>query len=478
MQRPTQTHDDPIADAGSSQVAGSARLIRFFRADAPALDVDEFCLGERPSWTLSRLDPGQPFTAGPENARIVCRDDVLMSARHAVLTRRGDQWEVEDTRSKNGTFVNAERVTGPVVLQDGDILECGNSFFIFREPDSCGASGEGSQEPVRDVTLSMPPLHYQIAPIMPFAQSALAIHLHGETGTGKDIVARAVHELSSRRGPFVARNCAAIPDSLFESELFGHTKGAFSGATTSKRGQVIEAHHGTLFLDEIGELSLSMQAKLLRVLELKEVLPIGANASVPVDFRLISATLSDLRAMVAQGKFRRDLYGRLGREFLIPPLREHKEYIGALVPQLLAATPLPEQFTIASVRFTTAAARALVYYAWPFNIRELKLFVQSALTAAWACRGPHDLLRIDTGHLPRALVDEGEQPMTANATRQPQRARATVSRHPKTVLSDGELLTALHHSGGNRAEAARVLGVSERTVFRRIRRLRFEQSAS
>jgi transcriptional regulator with PAS, ATPase and Fis domain len=375
--------------------------------------------------------------------------------------------------------VNGQRLQASWILQHGDIVECGSSFFIYRESEARGrARLEIGRQPGQDVVLSMPPLHYQVAAILPFASSDLSIHLHGETGAGKDVVARAIHDLSGRRGRFVARNCAAIPDNLFESELFGYKRGAFSGATSNKRGQVLEAHNGTLFLDEIGELSLPMQAKLLRVLELKEVLPIGATDPVPVDFRLVSATLCDLRAMVAEGKFRKDLYGRLGQTFLIPPLRDHKEYIGALLPVLLADTLLPEAHPIAGVRFTIAAARAIVRHTWPFNIRELKQCIQSALTAAWAARTTLGPLSIDLGHLPDSIVEAAGPDSSAGKAHDHRHARRLTPKRLKSSPSDAELVAALDYASGNRAEAARALGVSERTVFRRIRKLRPDESST
>ncbi len=471
MQRSTQTHDDLVAVTSRSLTHASALLTRFFRADAPAIGMDEFRLEEHPTWTLGRIDSRTPGAS--ELARVFSRDDALMSARHAFLRRRTEFWEVEDAGSKNGIFVNGDRVQEPRVLGDGDILECGSSFFIYRKSAArSGLSAAVRQQPWREIALSVPPLHYQIAPILPFAASELAIHLHGETGTGKEVVAHAIHDLSGRRGAFVALNCAAIPDNLFESELFGYVKGAFSGASSNKLGQILEANRGTLFLDEIGELSLPVQAKLLRVLELKEILPIGATKPVRVDFRLISATLCDLRAMVAEGRFRRDLYGRLGQAFELPPLREHKEYIGVLMPALLAGTPLREILPIGEVRFSIAAARALVRYSWPFNIRELKQSVQSALTAAWAGRSADGPLCIDVAHLPPPLIEAGDTGACGTVARSPSLPQHPAPKRSTRSPSDADIVAALQYAGGNRAEAARALGVSERTMFRRIRKLR------
>jgi transcriptional regulator with PAS, ATPase and Fis domain len=320
------------------------------------------------------------------------------------------------------------------------------------------------------------PLDYQIEPLLPFAATDLSIHLRGETGVGKDVVARALHDLSGRRGSFVALNCAAIPDNLFESELFGYVRGAFSGAVASHRGQIAAAEGGTLFLDEIGELSLPMQAKLLRVLEQKEVWPVGASAPVRVNFRLVSATLCDLEEMIALGRFRRDLYGRLGRTFVVPPLREHREHLGRFVRSILVSVSKPAG-QVAPVRFKIEAARAIVGSAWPLNIRELKHCIESAYAAAMAAGMDEGCCVIKHEHLPRsALVG------TTAAIRQPRaelHERKIVPTEPKGAPTDprgaptdDDVVAALQAAKGNRSEAARILGVTERTVFRRIGRLR------
>jgi transcriptional regulator with AAA-type ATPase domain len=437
------------------------RLIRFFRADAPFEGKSEFLLNNQTSWVIGRVD-GHGERAMPDQC-IWTRDDMLMSVRHALLTRDPDGWKVSDACSKNGTFLNGERLEGTLPLCDGDIIECGCSFFMYRESgaDLAQIAMGGKFDAIEPT-----PLDYQVAPVLPFALSDLAIHLQGETGTGKEVVARTIHELSDRPGAFVARNCATIPDNLFESELFGYWKGAFSGASTNRQGQIAAAAEGTLFLDEIGELSLATQAKLLRVLELKEVQPIGSSVPVPVNFRLISATLCDLETLVADGRFRRDLYGRLGRTFVVPALREHKEYLGTLIQSLLGAqlahaTPKPR------VRFKIAAARALIGYPWPFNVRELKQCIEAALVLAMAQMTDRSCC-IELRHLAPTVVAHA-----LGVPRQELEPDAGDGSEPKGgAVSDNAVLAALRAVGGNRAAAARSLGITERTIFRRLRRLR------
>jgi transcriptional regulator of acetoin/glycerol metabolism len=440
------------------------RLLRFFRADDPLDSAATFPLSAYAAWTIGRFP--ETRTLAPRGPLIGSCNDALMSTRHATLTATSDHWELDDAASKNGTFVNDKRLTSPHVLVDGDIVQCGCSFFIYRASmiDRRSTGGASSERSIRVApeSLHLSPLDYQIEPVLPFASSDMSLHLHGETGSGKDVVARAIHDVSRRKGAFVARNCAAIPDSLFESELFGYARGAFSGATTSRRGWIVEADGGTLFLDEIGELSLPMQAKLLRVLELKEVLPLGASMPIPVDFRLVSATLCDLEAMVADGRFRRDLYGRLGRTFRIPPLRDHKEHLGRLIRSLLVASSKPPG-SLPPVRFKLEAARALVRHTWPLNVRELKHCIESAVAAASTVTRDEDACYvIELHHLPQSV---GMAPIEAPALADDEingRGRPT----------DDEVVEALRKARGNRAEAAKVLRVSERTIFRWIARLR------
>ena len=455
--RSTETWDS-LEEAGS-QGRLLPRLIRLFRADDPLDSVEEFALSPGRASTIGRGDSSSDSQS--DESRIWSRHDGLMSSRHATVSLTPRGCEITDAGSKNGTFLNGQRMEGPVVLNDGDILECGHSFFIYREQEPVAARCSRLLDASK---LATPPLYYQLAPMFPYVASAVSLHLHGETGTGKEVVARAVHELSGRRGAFVAINCAAIPDGLFESELFGYIKGAFSGAATSQRGLVLAANEGTLFLDEIGEVSLAMQAKLLRVLELKEVLPLGASTPIPVNFRLISATLRNIKLAVEEGRFRADLYGRLGTNVCLPRLRENKEELGRLISAFFAAKfdeVAPGAGPRPRVYFTLPAARALVGHSWPYNVRELKQAIDSALTAAMADRESDGYCAIKLAHLPASVVA---------AECEVNDAAAPVVELRQ--LSDDQVLAALQTTHGNRAEAAKLLGVSERTVFRRIRKLR------
>ncbi|MFM0506472.1 sigma-54-dependent transcriptional regulator [Paraburkholderia sp. RL17-373-BIF-A] len=276
----------------------------------------------------------------------------------------------------------------------------------------------------------------------------------GETGTGKEVAARVLHDASRRRhAPFVAINCAAIPAELLESELFGHTRGAFTGAVTQRAGRIVEANDGTLFLDEIGDLPLPMQAKLLRVIQERTLTPVGSNTSVAIDVRIVAATHRDLAAEVAARTFREDLFYRLNViPVHLPPLRDRPDDI----------LPLAAHFLIAAANLAGPARtlsgdaeRSLLAHAWPGNVRELKNAMERVAALA---RGPlvtaDDLAfltapRAGVSEIPAALLD---LPL------------------PQAIewLERAAIERALQQSAGNRAEAARRLGISRQSLYTKI----------
>ncbi len=288
--------------------------------------------------------------------------------------------------------------------------------------------------------------------VMRVAPLRTTVLICGESGVGKELVARAIHFHSPRRDfPFIAVNCAAIPSSLIESELFGHEKGSFTGAHARARGKFEIAHRGTLFLDEIGEMGLDTQAKLLRVLEEKEFMRLGGDESLRVDVRLITATNADLESLVERGAFRRDLYYRL-KVFTIhvPPLRERREDIPALVEGFLEE--LSRANAVARKRITPEAMAALESYRWPGNVRELKNVLESLLVSS-----PGGLIRLED--LPPAIArrrDSEERPDFEAGTTLRAMERNLIRR-------------TLERTGGNRTWSAQLLGIGVRTLQRKIR---------
>ncbi len=287
------------------------------------------------------------------------------------------------------------------------------------------------------------------------AASDATVLITGETGTGKEVAAKVLHLASSRAaGPFVPVNCAAIPHELLESELFGHGKGAFTGATVERTGRIVEAHGGTLFLDEVGDMAPSMQAKLLRVLQEQQVTPLGINRPISVDVRVIAATHRDLHVMAANGAFREDLLYRLDViPIRMPPLRERLADILPLAAHFLDATSNPG----VRKRLSIQAERRLIAYTWPGNVRELRNAMArlNALTpgAVITERDLAFLIAADTPSrdpaLPAALLN---RPLSA--------ALATVEREM--------ILRALELAGDNRAKAAKQLGISRQSLYTRM----------
>ena len=299
--------------------------------------------------------------------------DPRMSLSHARLQRRGAGFVLCDLKSKNGTLVNGAAID-ELFVADGDVIELGGTFLVYR---CLHGADDGGPVKFLGVETLLPQLARELGAADALARSLLPLLLLGETGTGKEVVARAAHAASGRAGPVVAVKCAALPAALVESELFGTKKGAFSGADADRGGLIFAAHKGTLFLDEVGELPLAAQAALLRVLQDGEVTPLGATKPIPCDVRIISATNRNLSALVDAGRFRADLYARLsGFKLHLWALRDRKEDLGLLIASLLRRLA-PERAPAAT--FSIAAARCLFDHDWPRNIRELEKALAAAL---------------------------------------------------------------------------------------------------
>lgn len=282
------------------------------------------------------------------------------------------------------------------------------------------------------------------------ADSDATVLVLGETGTGKELVARALHDNSARSPqPFVAVNCAAIPAELMESELFGHVKGAFSGATSDRIGRFREADQGTLFLDEIGDMALPTQAKMLRALQEREITPVGGSRAVAVDVRIIAATHRDLPAAVRDGAFREDLWYRLQViPITLPPLRERPADVLLLAEHFLRQLGGSEAKSL-----TTAAARRLLEHPWPGNVRELRNTLERAVVL---CGGPV----IDSDQLDLAPASASSGELEINWSGPLDQAVSAVER--------AMLVRALAAASGNRADAARRLGLSRQQLYRKL----------
>ncbi|HSX80917.1 MAG TPA: sigma-54 dependent transcriptional regulator, partial [Candidatus Saccharimonadia bacterium] len=296
------------------------------------------------------------------------------------------------------------------------------------------------------------------------AATSSTVIIQGDSGTGKELVARALHYNGPRRQrPFVPVNCAAMPEGLLESELFGHTRGAFTGADMARRGLFLEASRGTLFLDEIGEMPLGMQAKLLRVLEQRQIRPVGSDREVDIDVRVIAATHRDLDNAVRQGTFREDLYYRLKVMVVqVPPLREHRDDIALLAETFLqrhtAANHLEPR------HLTPHALRCLEQYDWPGNVRELSHMIERGVTLSTSAWIDVEDLGLDSA-----------SPSSRPSSRTTDTAAQEITR-PEEILLHLDDLTrhvmtvALHKTHGHKGRAATLLGVHPRTLTRMLRR--------
>ena len=434
-----------LAPAGLRKAPG---LSLAFQADRP-LDapLQLSLLGVDAVWFSRGRGPlrAERVESGGETQLRLEVPDRFLSSSHASLQRVLGRWLLEDGGSRNGTFVEGERVTRGE-LADGALVEIGRSFFVFRG----AAETDPATLPAGDgFTGSLQPAYAaQLRALERAAPTTLPVVLRGETGTGKEVLAQLVHRRSRRTGRFQPINCAALAPSLLEAELFGHRKGAFSGATEDRPGLVRSADQGTLFLDEIGDLPAPAQAALLRVLQESEVLPVGETRPVPVDFRLVVATHRPLEEMALGGQFRPDLLARLaGFTLHVPPLRERREDLGALIAALLRRHA-PDR----ALRFSAAAARALFLHRWPLNVRELEKALLHGLALA-----PADV--IDLAHLPPQLA--------ASAERKPAPAAPLGE---DELRRREELVSLLREHRGNITAVARVLGKARVQVQRWMRR--------
>jgi transcriptional regulator of acetoin/glycerol metabolism len=395
---------------------------------------------------LGRRADGLPVQA---NAAVL--DDGLVSGQHARITRASGGYDIEDLGSKNGTFVDNVRIEGRLRLRDGALVFIGNHVGVFRLVSSIELDAIKAElvAPLGPVATTSPALAVACDRLRRLAVSEGELFIVGETGVGKEVYARAVHEASGRKGRFVAINCAAIPRELVESELFGYRAGAHSTAHQAKAGLIEEAEGGTLFLDEIGEMTPEAQIKILRFLQDRELTPLGSTRPRRMDVRIIAATN---RVIAGAGKggssgLRDDIVARLGAApIILPPLRNRIEDLGALTAHFLGAGHGGEP------RFEQPAFRALSLHAWPLNVRELEKIVTTAVVL--------------TGGKPIALRDLPDP--IARAISAPAAPGARRSTGPSPTPAQLEEL--LRRYEGNVADVSRELGKHRAAVWRWIKK--------
>lgn len=382
-----------------------------------------------------------------------------MSSTHAKLVRTTQGFRLEDLCSTNGSFVNGKR-TQAAQLKDGDLLKLGHTLMIYREalPTPAGTVPIHDIGPAANVDSALctllPVLAAELDELKRFAQSPLPILLLGKSGTGKELLSRAIHRQSGRSGRFIAVNCGALSPNLVESQLFGHVKGAFSGATRDEPGLIRSADGGTLLLDELGDLPLAAQPTLLRVLQEKEVTPVGSSHPIPVDVRFLAATHRPLKVLMAEEQFRGDLFARLdGYRHHLPDLTSRREDFGLILTELLRRHP-----NAGATQITPGAGASLLSRSWQFNIRELQQCVERALV-----RSSGGL--VEEAHVALSPDLPDTTPITARPHPAPTRPLS-----PENAALKQRLLHELEDKRGNVTAVATGMGKARVQVMRWMKR--------
>src|SRR5437868_9160312 len=317
---------------------------------------------------------GDLFRVGKASENDLVLSDETVSRVHFEIVRDSKGYLVRDLKSTNGTFLDSAEVK-EAYLRAGSVIGLGACELKFTPFEERIEILPSEKEVLGEMVGKSPAMREIFGLVERIAPTDATVLIEGETGTGKDLIARTLHQLSPRTGaPFIVVDCGAVAGTLIESELFGHEKGAFTGAITARQGAFELASTGTVFLDELGELSLDLQPKLLRVLEQRELRRVGGTKTIKVDLRVIAATRKDLRSEVEKGKFREDLYFRLNVvPITAPPLRDRREDIPLLIDAMLGKlAPGP-------VELTDATRAALMAHDWPGNVRELRNVIERAL---------------------------------------------------------------------------------------------------
>jgi transcriptional regulator with GAF, ATPase, and Fis domain len=453
----TKTPPDESNTTTTSQVDTGAAIVKVCLVRVLAIG------GARPATVMLEREPvaigREGHVVGP-----LALNDTEISRNHAAVQPEGDAWFLVDQGSRNGTFVNGARVE-KAALTDGTVIRIGRTLMLFLEAQlRAGETFDPISPRLVGQSVAMLRLHSEIALVAPHTVPVLIL---GETGAGKELVAEEVHRLSGRKGAFVPLNCSAIAPNLAESELFGHTSGAFTGASRASEGLFVAAEGGTLFLDEIGEMPIDIQPKLLRALQKGEIRSVGAAQTRTVDVRVVAATNVDLAGAVAKESFRGDLLARLsGWTVRVPPLRDRRDDILPLATTFLNRRNAPP--------LSVDAAEALLIFGWPFNVRELEQVMNAA--AVRASGSSSETVRCD--HLPPEII----LPLGTRAT--PVVTQATSGEAPLQMLiardgmpSKEELIQALVRLDGNVARVAEFFGKERQQVYRWAKRYNMDLTA-
>lgn len=419
-------------------------------------------IGEGPNEGETYTFEGRKILLGSSPDNDVTLDDPSVSRFHAEIEVRESGYCLIDKGSKNGTFANGLRV-GEAYLEDGITFRLGKTDINFSttgEAVSVRISGKEKFGKLLGRSVGMREIFAMLERVAPTDATVL---IEGESGTGKELIAEAIHEHSPRNdGPFIVVDCSAIARELIESELFGHVKGAFTGATGQRKGAFEAASGGTLFLDELGELPLDLQPKLLRALEKREVKPVGSNDTLKTDVRIVAATNRTLMHEVKEGNFREDLFYRFAViKVQLPPLRDRPEDIPLLVEAFLKDAR--DMAGRDDIEISYKTMEKLKRHRWPGNVRELKNFVERAVLLTQGDEIETRFLNASGFEPAEKKEDQGAAPMAQEAI-----DSGLPFKDAKNRLIEAFEVeywsTLLERTGGNVSEAARVAGVHRKSV--------------
>lgn len=441
---------EQVTDAPSSQLGLHPALLAKMRGEVKVVE----------------LAPGQSLTVGRADDSDIVVDDASVSRKHARIENENGALVLVET-GRHGVMVGKSKAIGRRELVPGDVLTIGALEMLVAGATSALPSVEEPARPASSTSTSAGGVIVAEASMVEvfrtvrrLASLDTTVLVTGETGAGKEVIAQALHTLGRRAsGPFIGVNAAAVPSTLLEAELFGHERGAFTGADKKRAGVFQRAHQGTLFLDEIAEMPSALQTKLLRVLETRKVQPLGSSEEIDVDVRIVAATHRDLRKEVREQRFREDLFFRISAFVLaVPPLRDRPSEIALLASEF--ARRFAERHGMPRPQIVSTTFEALRRRAWPGNVRELRNAIEHALVLA-----EDGIIRPE--HLP---VDHDDEAVAAVGPSS-DRAGAPAFRDQMSGAERQAIESALRDNGGNQSATARALGISRRTLLYKMERL-------
>mgnify|MGYP003524828421 CR=1 FL=1 len=392
------------------------------------------------------IDKGLLRIGSKKENDVVIADDTV-SRHHAVIEEKKGQYIIRDLESTNGTFVNGLRVS-EAFLNEGSIIKLGNTELRFIPVEEKIELMPSKKDRFGDIVGKSKEMKEIFGILEKISKTDATVLITGETGTGKELVAKAIHENSHRsKKPFVVIDCSAIARNLIESELFGHEKGAFTGAVSARHGAFETANGGTIFLDEIGELEPDMQPRLLRVLEAREIKRVGGTATIPIDVRIIAATNRDLSTEIKKNRFREDLFYRLSViNINLPQLRDRKDDISLLIDYFIKTNKARKVKGVAKETLDI-----LINYRWPGNVRELRNVIERAIAlGASDYIEPKDLI---------LLKPQASEKDTAD-----------LSGKTLEEIEKSAIIQTLKAHKGNKTTTAKALGIAYSTLYEKMKK--------